>query len=102
MCAFQKFYIRITNPQRGIVIVLNPICIGPHLETIFQSSQEPSQKSSAARCRRRLPPTKPKGGQFVLQAKARHDNPFDGHTLGRNFPNWTVLTEIETPPHPRR
>src|SRR5205085_12189457 len=29
------------------------------------------------------PATKPKGGQFVLHAKALHGNPFDGHTLGR-------------------
>ena len=28
------------------------------------------------------PATKPKGGQFVLHAKALHGNPFDGHTLG--------------------
>ena len=27
------------------------------------------------------PVTKPKGGQFVLDAKALHGNPFDGHTL---------------------
>src|SRR6187551_1672877 len=28
------------------------------------------------------PATAPKGGQFVLHAKALHGNPFDGHTLG--------------------
>ena len=28
------------------------------------------------------PATSPKGGQFVLHAKALHGNPFDGHTLG--------------------
>ena len=28
------------------------------------------------------PVTAPKGGQFVLHAKALHGNPFDGHTLG--------------------
>jgi IS5 family transposase len=28
------------------------------------------------------PATKPKGGQFLLQAKAPHDNPFDRYTLG--------------------
>src|SRR3979411_431730 len=33
--------------------------------------------------------TKPKGGQFVLHAKALHGNPFDGHTLG------PVITELE-------
>jgi IS5 family transposase len=35
------------------------------------------------------PATKPKGGQFVLDAKAPHGNPFDGHTLG------PVITELE-------
>jgi len=35
------------------------------------------------------PATKPKGGQFVLHAKALHGNPFDGHTLG------PVVTELE-------
>ena len=29
------------------------------------------------------PVTAPKGGQFVLHAKALHGNPYDGHTLGR-------------------
>jgi transposase, IS5 family len=29
------------------------------------------------------PATKPKGGQFVLHAKALPGNPFDGHTLAR-------------------
>jgi len=33
--------------------------------------------------------TKPKGGQFVLHAKALHGNPFDGHTLG------PVIAELE-------
>ena len=28
-----------------------------------------------------VPITRPKGGQFVLHAKALHGNPFDGHTL---------------------
>jgi hypothetical protein len=28
------------------------------------------------------PVTSPKGGQFLLHAKALHDNPYDGHTLG--------------------
>jgi transposase, IS5 family len=35
------------------------------------------------------PATKPKGGQFVLHAKALHGNPFDGHTLG------PVITELQ-------
>ena len=36
------------------------------------------------------PVTSPKGGQFVLHAKALHGNPFDGHTLG------PVVAEMET------
>src|SRR5438132_6324728 len=35
------------------------------------------------------PVTQPKGGQFVLHAKALHGNPFDGHTLG------PVIAELE-------
>lgn len=35
------------------------------------------------------PVTAPKGGQFVLHAKALHGNPFDGHTLG------PVIAEVE-------
>src|SRR6201986_1007094 len=44
------------------------------------------------------PATKPKGGQFVLHAKALHGNPFDGHTRG------PVITELEplTGVEPRR
>jgi IS5 family transposase len=36
------------------------------------------------------PVTAPKGGQFVLHAKALHGNPYDGHTLG------PVLADLET------
>jgi len=32
------------------------------------------------------PATRPRGGQFVLHAKALHGNPFDGHTLGPVIP----------------
>jgi IS5 family transposase len=44
------------------------------------------------------PATKPRGGQFVLHAKALHGNPFDGHTLG------PVLAELarQTGVTPRR
>src|SRR6201987_2645023 len=35
------------------------------------------------------PVTAPKGGQFVLYAKALHGNPYDGHTLG------PVITDLE-------
>ncbi len=36
------------------------------------------------------PVTIPKGGQFVLHAKALHGNPYDGHTLG------PVIADLET------
>ena len=42
------------------------------------------------------PATKPKGGQFVLHAKALHANPFDGHTLGPVVTKLEQLTGIET------
>ena len=48
------------------------------------------------------PVTKPKGGQFVLHAKALHGNPFDGHTLGPVIAELEALTGVETPPHPCR
>ncbi|MBM3505671.1 MAG: IS5 family transposase [Alphaproteobacteria bacterium] len=44
------------------------------------------------------PVTKPRGGQFVLHAKALHGNPFDGHTLGPVIADMTRLTGVE----PRR
>jgi IS5 family transposase len=42
------------------------------------------------------PATKPKGGQFVLHAKALHGNPFDGHTLGPVVTELEMLTGVET------
>jgi IS5 family transposase len=42
------------------------------------------------------PATKPKGGQFVLHAKALHGNPFDGHTLGPVITELEKLTGVET------
>jgi transposase, IS5 family len=42
------------------------------------------------------PVTKPKGGQFVLHAKALHGNPFDGHTLGPVITELETLTGVET------
>jgi len=42
------------------------------------------------------PVTKPKGGQFVLHAKALHGNPFDGHTLGPVIRELEQLTGVET------
>ena len=41
------------------------------------------------------PVTKPKGGQFVLHAKALHGNPFDGHTLGPAIADIERMTGIE-------
>jgi transposase, IS5 family len=40
--------------------------------------------------------TRPKGGQFVLHAKALHGNPFDGHTLGPVIADLEKLTGVET------
>jgi IS5 family transposase len=42
------------------------------------------------------PVTSPKGGQFVLHAKALHGNPYDGHTLGPVVADLERLTGIET------
>src|SRR5215468_3043344 len=42
------------------------------------------------------PVTSPKGGQFVLHAKALHGNPYDGHTLGPILAGLEALTGIET------
>jgi IS5 family transposase len=42
------------------------------------------------------PATKPRGGQFVLHAKALHGNPFDGHTLGPVVTELESLTGVET------
>src|SRR6185312_15737667 len=44
------------------------------------------------------PVTQPKGGQFVLYAKALHGNPFDGHTLGPAIAEMTQFLGVE----PRR
>jgi IS5 family transposase len=41
------------------------------------------------------PVTKPKGGQFVLHARALHGNPFDGHTLGPAITDIERMTGIE-------
>ena len=42
------------------------------------------------------PATSPKGGQFVLHAKALHGNPYDGHTLGSAVEELEKLTGVET------
>ncbi len=42
------------------------------------------------------PAIKPRGGQFVLHAKALHGNPFDGHTLGPVIADLEKLTGVET------
>jgi IS5 family transposase len=41
------------------------------------------------------PVTQPKGGQFVLHARALHGNPYDGHTLGPAIADIERLTGIE-------
>ncbi|MDJ0934147.1 MAG: IS5 family transposase [Kiloniellales bacterium] len=41
------------------------------------------------------PVTKPKGGQFVLHAKALHGNPYDGHTLAPVIAEMQELTGVE-------
>jgi transposase, IS5 family len=41
------------------------------------------------------PVTAPKGGQFVLHAKALHGNPYDGHTLGPVIADLEKLTGVE-------
>ena len=41
------------------------------------------------------PVTKPRGGQFVLHAKALHGNPYDGHTLGPVIAETERLTGVE-------
>ncbi len=41
------------------------------------------------------PVTQPKGGQFVLHAKALHGNPYDGHTLGPILAEMKKLTGVE-------
>jgi IS5 family transposase len=40
------------------------------------------------------PVTVPKGGQFVLHAKALHGNPYDGHTLGPIIADLERLTGV--------
>ena len=42
------------------------------------------------------PVTRPKGGQFVLHAKALHGNPFDGHTLAPMVADLERLTGVKT------
>ena len=41
------------------------------------------------------PVTSPRGGQFVLHAKALHGNPYDGHTLGPVAAELESLTGVE-------
>src|SRR5262245_57971865 len=48
------------------------------------------------------PASKPKGGQFVLHAKALHGNPLDGHTLGPVVAELEALTGVETRLETRR
>ena len=41
------------------------------------------------------PVTQPKGGQFVLHARALHGNPYDGHTLAAAVADIKTLTGVE-------
>ena len=41
------------------------------------------------------PVTKPKGGQFVLHARALHGNPYDGHTLAAAVADVAAMTGVE-------
>ena len=41
------------------------------------------------------PVTKPKGGQFVLHARALHGNPFDGHTLDAAAADIEAMSGVE-------
>jgi IS5 family transposase len=40
------------------------------------------------------PVTKPKGGQFVLHARALHGNPYDGHTLASAVADVAAMTGV--------
>jgi transposase, IS5 family len=42
------------------------------------------------------PVTRPKGGQFVLHARALHGNPFDGHTPTAAIADLEALSGVET------
>ena len=58
----------------------------------------PRQSAGAVRVRLKVsivtPVTVPKGGQFVLHAKALHGNPYDGHTLGPVIADLEKLTGV--------
>ena len=41
------------------------------------------------------PVTQPKGGQFVLHARALHGNPFDGHTLAAAVADVETISGVE-------
>jgi IS5 family transposase len=75
----------------------------PEVECILGSSPRTKGKARAPYefgCKVSLatPATRPKGGQFVLHAKALHGNPFDGHTLGPVIADRERLTGVS----PRR
>ena len=62
----------------------------------------PRQGTDAVRVRLQgvdiaTPATAPKGGQFVLHAKALHGNPYDGHTLGPVITDLEKLTGVNRP-----
>ena len=49
-----------------------------------------------------VPVTQPKGGQFVLHAKALHGNPFDRHRLKGAVADLERNTGVEVRAHPPR
>jgi hypothetical protein len=53
-------------------------------DSLLEESRESAARRSSGRS------VWPKGGQFVLHAKALHGNPYDGHTLG------PVIADLET------
>ena len=63
--------------------------VGPALVPKARTPYEFGCKVSVA-----TPVTSPRGGQFVLHAKALHGNPYDGHTLGAVIAE--ELTGVET------
>lgn len=69
-------------------------CIPPH-GTLLSDHGTANESSSQIRPRSSSV-TRPRGGQFVLHARALHGNPFDGHTLGAAIADLEVITVVET------
>jgi IS5 family transposase len=80
-----------TQCQRGAkVYALH----APEVECIGKGKARPpyefGRKVSIA-----TPVTQPKGGQFVLQARALHGHPYDGHTLAAAVADVAAMTGVE-------